>query len=213
MKPSNLLLGLAPWVLFSMIAEHLGTGAVGYAALAACLGSLALAVRGAVTGGLGLVDGAGVVTFGALAAIGLTGGHHVQQFLVDYGRGGAAVLLGTIMLVSAYTVPFTEQYARPAIDRRYWGSPAFRAANRRISLLWAGVVFAMAACHLVEGALGAGNLVLNWILPILLIRIGFQRTKAMAGRSGVDGPRPGGAHPGEAGADRAAAGGTTGDRS
>ncbi|SCF93520.1 hypothetical protein GA0115256_134813, partial [Streptomyces sp. DconLS] len=139
MKASSLLFGLAPWILFSLIAERAGTGAVGWAALAACLGSLLLAVRGAVRDGLKVIDAAGVLTFGALTVLGLTGGRHVEQSLVDYGRGGAALLLAAIMLVSAFTVPFTEQYARAGVDRRYWGSPVFRAVNRRISLLWAGV--------------------------------------------------------------------------
>ncbi|MER8184923.1 hypothetical protein [Kitasatospora sp. NPDC094015] len=185
MKASTLLLGLIPWVLFSMIADRVGTGAVGFAALAACLGSLVLAVRGAVGDGLKLIDAAGVVTFGALAAVGLTSGHHVQQWLVDYGRGGAALLLAAVMLVSAFTVPFTEQYARAGIDRRYWGSPAFRAVNRRISLLWAGVLFVMALCHLLAGALGSGTLLLNWVVPVLVVLAGLKRTEAIANANGV----------------------------
>ncbi|RAJ48757.1 hypothetical protein K376_06975 [Streptomyces sp. PsTaAH-130] len=187
MKASSLLFGLAPWILFSLIAEHAGTGAVGWAALAACLGSLLLAVRGAVRDGLKVIDAAGVLTFGALTVLGLTGGHRVEQSLVDYGRGGAALLLAAIMLVSAFTVPFTEQYARAGVDRRYWGSPVFRAVNRRISLLWAGVIFVMALCHLLAGALGTGNLLLNWVVPVLLVLAGLKRTEAMAGAAHIGG--------------------------
>ncbi|MCP9206653.1 hypothetical protein [Streptomyces cucumeris] len=187
MKPLTLLFGMAPWVLFSMIADRLGTGAVGWAALAACLGSLVLAVRGAVTDGLKVIDAAGVVTFGALAAIGLASGPDVQRSLVDYGRGGAALVLGTVMLVSAFTVPFTEQYARASIDRRYWGSPAFRAVNRRISLLWAGIILVMAVCHLLAGALGTGDILLNWVIPVLLVLGGLKCTEAVASAAGVGG--------------------------
>ncbi|WP_431775061.1 hypothetical protein [Streptomyces cucumeris] len=187
MKPLTLLFGMAPWVLFSMIADRLGTGAVGWAALAACLGSLVLAVRGAVTDGLKVIDAAGVVTFGALAAVGLASGPDVQRSLVDYGRGGAALVLGAVMLVSAFTVPFTEQYARASIDRRYWGSPAFRAVNRRISLLWAGIILVMAVCHLLAGALGTGDILLNWVIPVLLVLGGLKRTEAVAGAAGVGG--------------------------
>ncbi|WP_432589315.1 hypothetical protein ABVG11_31195 [Streptomyces sp. HD1123-B1] len=187
MKPLTLLFGMAPWVLFSMIADRLGTGAVGWAALAACLGSLVLAVRGAVTDGLKVIDAAGVVTFGALAAIGLASGPDVQRSLVDYGRGGAALVLGAVMLVSAFTVPFTEQYARASIDRRYWGSPAFRAVNRRISLLWAGIILVMAVCHLLAGALGTGDILLNWVIPVLLVLGGLKRTEAVASAAGVGG--------------------------
>ena len=190
MKSKNLLLGLVPWVLFSMIAQRLGAGTVGWAALAACAGSLLLTVRGARTDGLKTIDAAGVVTFGVIAAVGFTGGHHTQSLLVDYGRGGSALALALIMLVSVFTVPFTEQYARAGIDRRYWGSPVFRAVNRRISLLWSGVILGTAACHLAAGAaIAAGhggqvNLLLNWVAPILLVFFGFRRTEQIAHAGG-----------------------------
>ncbi|MCX4744631.1 hypothetical protein OG455_03685 [Kitasatospora sp. NBC_01287] len=191
MKPTNMLLGLAPWVLFSMIAEHIGAGAVGLAALAACLGSLVLTVRGTLHGGLKLIDAAGVLTFGALAAVGFASGHQVRTLLVDYGRGGSALVLAAVMLVSAFTVPFTEQYARAGVDRRYWASPVFRALNRRISLLWSAVILVMALCHLSAGALQAsghgdtGNLLLNWVIPVLLILGGLKRSQQIATDAGV----------------------------
>jgi hypothetical protein len=190
MKASSLLLGLAPWVLFSMIAERIGTDAVGYAALAACLGSVVLAVRGARHGGVSILDAAGVVTFGVLAAVGLTAGHHVQQLLVDYGRGGSAAVLATVMLVSVATVPFTEQFARPQVDRRYWGSPVFRAVNRRISLVWAGLIYVMALGHLTSGYLAhqgdnPRNLLLNWGLPVAIVLIGLKQTDRITEESNV----------------------------
>ena len=185
MKSMNLLLGLAPWILFTVIAGHVGTNAVGYAALAAFLGSLALAIRGARSTGVNVVDAAGVVTFGVLTVVGLTASNHVQQLLVDYGRGGAALVLATVMLVSAFTVPFTEQFARAQVDPRYWGSPVFRAVNRRISLLWAGLIYAMAVCHMTSGYLSdhgenPRNLLLNWVVPVLVILVGLKQTERIA---------------------------------
>jgi hypothetical protein len=182
-----MLLGLAPWVLFSMIAEHIGSSAVGYAAALAGIGSLVLAIRGARTDGLKTIDAAGVVTFAALAAIGFTGSHQVQEQLVNYGRGGCAVVLALVMLISVYTVPFTEQYARARVDRRYWGSPVFRAMNRKISLAWAGLIAVMAASHLVAGALAAAgnerpivNIGLNWGVPILVVMQGMKISDRIA---------------------------------
>lgn len=186
MKSTNLLLGIAPWILFSMIAERLGADLVGVAALAAGAGSLFLAVRGMRESGLKVIDAAGVVTFAVLAAAGFLGDHHVRTLLVDFGRGGCAVILALVMFVSALTVPFTEQYARDEVDRRYWGSPVFRAMNRRISLMWAGLIAVMAAGHLTQGALADsgssfnGNLLLNWALPLLLVMIGLRRTQRIA---------------------------------
>jgi hypothetical protein len=186
MKATNLLLGLAPWILFTVIAGHIGAGAVGYAALAACLGSLVLAIRGARATGVNLIDVAGVVTFGVLAVAGLTTSHHVQHLLVDYGRGGAALILATVMLVSVATVPFTEQFARAHVDRRYWGSPVFRAVNRRISLLWAGLIYVMAIGHITSGFLAdhgenPRNLLLNWVVPVLVVLYGLKQTERIAG--------------------------------
>jgi hypothetical protein len=187
MKNKGMLLGLAPWVLFSMIAERLGANAVGYAALLAGLGSLVLAVRGARADGLKTIDAAGVVTFAALTAIGLTGSHHVRQLLVDYGRGGCTIVLAVVMLVSASTVPFTEQYARARVDRRYWGSPVFRTMNRKISLVWAGLIATMAAGHLLAGAIAASgndrpifNLALNWGVPLLVVVQGMKISERIA---------------------------------
>lgn len=186
MKSTNLLLGIAPWILFSMIAERLGADLVGVAALAAGAGSLILAVRGMRESGLKVIDAAGVVTFAVLAAAGFLGDHHVRTLLVDFGRGGCAVILALVMFVSALTVPFTEQYARGEVDRRYWGSPVFRAMNRRISLMWAGLIAVMAAGHLVQGALADsgssfnGNLLLNWALPLLLVMFGMRQTQRIA---------------------------------
>ena len=189
MKQKNLLLGIAPWVLFSMIAERLGADLVGLAALAAGAGSLFLAIRGRRESGLKVIDAAGVVTFAVLAVVGFAGDHHVRTLLVDYGRGGCAVILALVMFVSALTVPFTEQYARAEVDRRYWGSPVFRAMNRRISLMWSGLIAVMAVSHLVQGTLADsnasfnGNLLLNWVVPVLLILFGMRQTQRIAAES------------------------------
>jgi hypothetical protein len=189
MDAKRFLIALAPWVLFALIAERVGADAVGVAALVACLGSLGLAIYGMRHGGLKIIDGAGVITFAAIAVVGVTGGHEVDEFLVHYGRGGAALVLATIMAVSAFTVPFTEQYARESVDPQYWDSPVFRSKNKAISLLWAGVIFVMAVCHLIAGALAAtsggrhpGNILLNWVVPILLILWAVRRTETLAGQ-------------------------------
>lgn len=190
MKATNLLLGLAPWILFTVIAGHVGSDAVGYAALVACLGSLALAIRGARETGVNIIDAAGVVTFGLLTVVGLAASPDVQQLIVEYGRGGAALVLATVMLVSAATVPFTEQFARPQVDPRYWGSPVFRAVNRRISLLWAGLIYAMAIGHMISGYLAdhgenPRNLLLNWAVPVLVVLAGLKLTGRIAESRGV----------------------------
>ncbi|HET6152056.1 MAG TPA: hypothetical protein VFE15_03820 [Marmoricola sp.] len=186
MNPTKMLLGIAPWIAFSIIADRLGADRVGLAAAIACLGSLVLALRGAREDGVKIIDAAGVVTFAALGVAGALASHTARVDLVDFGRGGSAVVLATVMLVSAFTVPFTEQYARAQVDRRYWGSPVFRSTNRRISLVWAGSLFVMAAGHLVQGALAhsgssfSGNLLLNFALPVVLCLGAVKMTQRIA---------------------------------
>ena len=78
-----------------------------------------------------------------------------------------------------------------------WGSPEFRAKNKAISLLWAGVIPVMAVCHLSAGALAAtpilpgrhpGNFLLNWAIPVLLILWAIQRTRRIADTDRDDEP-------------------------
>ncbi|MEU8825347.1 hypothetical protein [Streptomyces sp. NPDC048636] len=183
MQSTQLLFGLIPWVLFSFVTQSLGADTVGVAALISCLICAALTIRGALTNSFKIIESAGVLTFGALAALGLSGGHHTRELLVDYGRAGSAFVLAAIMLISVATVPFTQQYARASVDRRHWNSPAFRDVNRRISLLWAGVVFGAGICHLLAGALGTLNLLLNWVIPLLLGMAAMKRAKAIAQES------------------------------
>lgn len=190
MNAKVLLLGLAPWALFSVLSERIGAGAVGLAALLACVSSLVLALRGASgQGGLKIIDAAGVVTFGVIALLGFLGDSALDQTLADFGRGGAALVLAAVMGISVLTVPFTEQYARDTVDPRYWSSAVFRSKNKTISAMWAGVVLVIALCHLVAGAIAAtsvmggsypGNILLNWVVPIALIVWAVKRTGKIA---------------------------------
>jgi hypothetical protein len=58
--------------------------------------------------------------------------------------------------------------------------------NRRISLMWSGLIAVMAVSHLVQGALADsgssfnGNLLLNWVVPVLLVMVGMKQTQRIA---------------------------------
>ncbi|MGW5524866.1 hypothetical protein [Gordonia sp. NPDC003950] len=190
MNPKSMILGLAPWFVFSFAAERLGADHVTVAAFAACALALAMAGWDAIQGrSWKILDVAGIVLFGLIGVIGVIGNHHVDETLVYFGRGGSAFILAAVMLVSAYTVPFTEQYARESVDPSLWHSPIFRQKNRQLSLLWAGAIFAMGIAHVIAGLLAAGasvpgsnpgNIVLNWVVPIALIIFAAKRTQAIA---------------------------------
>lgn len=197
MNSKKMFLSLIPWVLFSVIINRKGADAAAIAALAAAALSLVLLVKDSQLG-VKVIDVAGVVVFGGLAALGFSGGHSVTDWIADYGRGSAAIILAVIMLGSALTVPFTEQYARESVPREYWSSPVFRSVNRKLSLLWGAVVAVMGLGHLLAGAIdpasnpSAGSrpvdLFFNWVLPIALILFAVKRTQAISESAGNSAP-------------------------
>lgn len=189
MNPISMLLGLAPWFVFSLTAERVGDDHVTYAAFAACALAFVITAVSAFRGhGWKVLDVAGVVLFGLIGVVGLLGSHQVDEVLMFFGRGGSAFILAAVMAISAYTVPFTEQYAKETVDPALWHSPIFREKNRRISLMWAAVVFGMACAHVLAGVLAAnaapgtnpGNILLNWVAPIVLTIIAIKQTRKMA---------------------------------
>jgi hypothetical protein len=175
--------------VFTVIINRRGADAAATAALAAAGLSLVLLVKDVRHSGIKIIDVTGVMTFAALAGLALTGPSHTDA-IADYGRGSAAAVLALVMLLSAVTVPFTEQYARETVSRQYWSTPEFRSVNRRISALWGGVVAIMAIGHLIAGyvdpvsqpATGARpvDLVLNWAVPVALVMFAIKRTELLS---------------------------------
>jgi hypothetical protein len=190
----KMFLSLIPWVLFSVIINRRGADAVAIAALAAAALSTVFLIKDSQKSGIKLIDVAGIVTFGALAVLGFTGGQSVVDWIADYGRGGAAIVLAVIMLGSSITVPFTEQYARESVPREHWGSPVFRSVNRKISALWGGVVLVMGLGHLLAGVIDPASnpvsgarpvdLILNWALPIALVLFAVKQTQQISDGAG-----------------------------
>lgn len=190
MNARKMFLSLIPWVLFSMLIQRHGANAAGIAALLAAGLAVIFLVKNGQHGGVKVIDVTGITTFGILAAACFAGGTSVTGWVADYGRGVSALVLAVVMLGSTLAVPFSEQYARETVPQQYWGSPAFRSVNRRISAVWGLLILVMAAGHLLAGTLGpatapvAGSrpadLILNWVLPIGLIMLGVNRTRRIS---------------------------------
>ena len=196
MNAKKMLLGLLPWVVFSVLTQRAGASAVGIAAVAA----VALSAYFMATDGKGhrlkIIPVTGVIGFGVIAVLAFSGGQGMSEWLADYGRGASALMLSAVMLISVITVPFSEQYARESVPKAYWSSPIFHAVNQKISALWGGAVLLMGCGHLLAGALdeaaiNAGSsarptdLLLNWLLPIGLVLLGVKGTKALAESAGT----------------------------
>ena len=136
------------------------------------------------------------MTFGAIAIVAFVGGQPVDDWLANYGRGTATLILSAIMFLSVVSMPFSEYYARASVAEEYWGTMDFRAINRRISLVWAGAVLVMGVGHLLAGFVdpltreygvaGAAqpsrlpDLILNWGVPIVMIYFAARYTTKTA---------------------------------
>jgi hypothetical protein len=193
MNPLKLLIGLVPWVLFTLLVRLPGDNTAAYAALAAAALSLVLLLA-TLKGGVKVIEAGSVVTFGVLAAVAFLGGPAGNVWVTDYGRATAAFVLAAVMLGSTLLVPFTEQYARESVPPQYWGSPTFRAVNRKISGLWGLILLGMGVVHVLaaiidpastsggfRSGVGGGGLMLNWLIPIGLVFVGITQTKKIAG--------------------------------
>ena len=54
-------------------------------------------------------------------------------------------LLAIVLVSLAIRIPFTLQYARETVPQQFWEMPAFMAANRAISWVWAAAFAALCA--------------------------------------------------------------------
>jgi hypothetical protein len=187
MKQSWLLESLVPWVLFSLIVERRGAGAADIAGLAAAILSLFILLLHR-SKGLKLLDVWVFSVFAVMTVLAFASNGSFQTDIVDYSRGIVGVALALVMLGSAATFPFTEQYARDVIPRDRWSNPAIRSAHRRLSAIWGTMVLLVAACHLYAGHEQhssdlslAKNLVFNWVVPAVLIGIASFATRKHQG--------------------------------
>lgn len=197
MNAKTLILAFAPLVVFTVGSHLVGPLLIGWVALACAVLGLALVLTG-LRQGVKLITLASTIIFALLAAIALFGGTPGQTFVGHYGSGACALIIGALMLVSAATVPFTEQYARAEVPRDQWGSPTFRLINKRISISWGGAVGGIGLSRLAYGYLLASGqqmsmplqLALAWGAPILLIVVALNATKKIAADTEQDRPQP-----------------------
>ena len=176
MNPASFVLGLLPWVAFSVVAQRMAADAVAWSALLAVAMTLVALVLARRRHAPAFLDRVSLVLFGTTAVIGFAGGAPVDDWLYTWGRPLVGVLLGLVVLATASSRPFTEAYARRSTPREHWGSPRFRSINQVISAAWgAGLLVIGAAGLLVtlldEHATGPSSahvaeLLLDWVVPI-----------------------------------------------
>ncbi|KJK43930.1 hypothetical protein ACFCYM_35160 [Streptomyces sp. NPDC056254] len=168
----NPVVGMAPWIVFSLL---VGPGrfelAVGLA-LAAAVTLIAvghLVHRGSSWKLLELAD---VVFFASMAVIGALADEGTLRWLETYAGEVANIALTVIAFGSmAVGMPFTIQYAREQVDPSLWHTRGFLRTNYMITGAW-GIAFLIAAAAGAYGDLvlhNPDNIWTGWIIQILAI--------------------------------------------
>ena len=175
----GIYIAFIPWVLFTLITQH---DTLKAAAVVALLGAVAIALPGLLAGRPKLLELGAVAAFAGFTIVAFTADASSAAWLARYARAIAAGLLALIAFGSLLVTPFTEQYARESVPRRFWSSPRFVTINRQLTLMWACVFTAMVPAHIIAGALDTrrANTIFNWIVPIVLVMWAAKRTAAVS---------------------------------
>jgi hypothetical protein len=177
----GIFIALVPWIVFTVLVAHSTLKLGSLLALAAAAG---IALPGIRKGRPKSLEVGAVVTFVGFVVVAFLADASTAHWVARYARGIAALILSAIAFGSLLFVPFTEQYAREQVPEQYWGSPQFKAVNRRLTALWGFVFIAMVPFHIVAGAVDtrAGNIVCNWVIPLALVSWGIKQTSAITDR-------------------------------
>ena len=165
---SNPLVGLSPWIIYSLVE---GEGRLEIAALLALGVALVVVVLGVVRGdrpkALEFTD---IAYFGILAVIIAFASSGTISWLELWGGEVANVVLFIFVIGSiAVRHPFTLAYAKESAPRDQWDNPHFLRANYVISAVWALAFGIEAASGLFGDAVldNSNNIWTGWIIQTL----------------------------------------------
>jgi hypothetical protein len=175
----GIYIAFIPWVLFTLVTQH---DTLKAAAVGALLAAVAIALPALLAGRPKVLELGAVAAFVGFTVVAFTADASSAAWLARYARAIAAGLLALIAFGSLLFTPFTEQYARESVARRYWSSPRFVAINRQLTLMWACVFTAMVPAHIIAGAVDTrrANTIFNWVIPIVLVVWAAKRTAAVS---------------------------------
>ena len=174
-KGIGIYVALAPWVAFTLLAAH---SSMKLASVAALILSAGIAAPAVLARKPKLLELGAVVTFAVFVAIAFKADASTADWVAKYARGLAAAGLSLIAFGSLLFVPFTEQYARESVPERFWHSPKFREANRRLTAMWGAIFLAMVPFHIIAAQIDTtrGNLIFNWAVPFALVMWGVKQS-------------------------------------
>jgi hypothetical protein len=174
-----LILGFVPWITFSFLAHRVAADAVAWSGLIGLLLVLGTMALQKPVWPPSVLNVGMLIPMVTITVVGLVGGPDVDAWLYDWAVPGVGLFLGLFILALVPFAPFTERFARQSTPKAYWGSPTFNKINRVLSAAWGVAVVVMGICSLLVGALdlysdelttpATGELLLNWVIPIVVI--------------------------------------------
>ncbi|WP_240802440.1 hypothetical protein [Streptomyces sp. A0642] len=173
-RTGNLFYAFAPWIIFDVIAAP---STWEFAALAGLVASVVLNLPDLRRGSFKVLEVAGIAFFAVLSLLALFLDRQDLLWLERYAQVLSSSVIAVVALGSLAFVPFTEQYARETTPREVWGSPAFRHANRVLTLLWGGVFVATALLGLLAVHTSSGADWFNWVIPAALLVLAVRFTE------------------------------------
>jgi hypothetical protein len=176
----NPVIGFASWIVFAVAADDIGWQLAGALALAI---SVVLTIPDFRGHRLKLLDAASILFFGLIVLMSLFLDPTELSWLERYSGTISTGALGLVVLLSLPVMPFTEQYAREHVPQELWSSPRFKRTNLVLSGAW-GVLFAILAVETyVTEATDPSSVLLGWVIPILLVILGFKLTNVYAAQA------------------------------
>ena len=160
---TELVWSFSPWAAFLM---GVRVGNVYYGAGIAAVIAIIVLARALSRHKAHLFDYVGVVYFiGLLVVLAIAQPGDIST----WGRYAQPVAHGSLCVIVFASVlinrPFTEAYAREQAPKEIWVSPAFRAFNRKISVVW-GVAFLIGTLSMaLAGATDSRQILLRVIVP------------------------------------------------
>jgi lysylphosphatidylglycerol synthetase-like protein (DUF2156 family) len=180
-----MFIGLASWILFTIIAEHGTLKLASIAALVIAIGVCVYSMQGGKQPKL--IELAAVATFIVFTVIAFAADPSLTHWLTRYARAVAAGVLALLVFGSLLFVPFTEEYAREIVPREHWHTEQFKQVNRKLTVLWGEIFLVMTASHIIAGTVDkqGTNIIFNWVVPIALVVWGTKQSTADKGAQPV----------------------------
>ena len=173
---ARIYLGFLPWIVFALVGRGVLEG-VAWGAAAALITAVAIVIASARARSVKELEVFAIALFAAMAVAGVLNQHDTHGFLQRYHCAIAIGALALFMVASLAFHPFTEQYAREVVQRKYWNTTRFNRANVELTLMWAAVFTAIAASEMTAGALDSrlAATIFSWVVPIALVLVGVQQ--------------------------------------